>query len=922
MPEPNFRNQTEEELYTFTYVTAITDAIDSGHVTITKDAITSAAKQLNVDLSEKDDTTKLKEAYIKVSMDYLLSRGLIEETKVPGKYSVSRDFVKRKEYGELMFAARCKQQEKDVAKAIAAFVKLAISSHISPLTLIAGALKLSPFEVADIEKSLLTVIGTLENFTDKVNETLQAVREHIVKDILHFESHEPTNTLAKKSFSALSKEVNEEIEKKLKSFNEVEGPTIAKANFSDKRKEEVERNLKKNFEKDPPPRDILKDCAEYAKGVLTGDAYLIYDALLEINDTCNADGKVPINNGPQPKNHIPQMVSIAAVLKELTTELLAGSASRGLLSLSSLLHRGDDSKIKTVRMMTRFANTLVYGADNILTKAVKKISQHEFTQAEYAIRDYNIKESGARERGENFAKIYGSLNVYRAGRAEYVTGAFNAFKMRPDDKMWAMSYMIAGTHATKAGVLYAVTIDGKLGNKEQIAVKHDAELEQNAKKVYEKYAKLSEKIGIDKTLDAMEKDFIGVHHKALEASKKMREEEGLPPLNPKTHFNHIYDNAPVKEFDYIKVVNMTKEEYKTKNLNQVFIDNDAILIEGENTLSLQLLGENHVVTAVVNGQNQAIIMGMADHALEPDYHNRDNACIKASALLIIDLEESMLITAAYRKMYAATFGNQEVGSESAYKWIDVVNTLAETRNYTAYVNWETDEFGFKDKRTGIKVRLTNQEPNVEISDKCMTLVHFAKDVMRSELKNLCEEREIEKEDIEQLYAPLTFNLSPAEKRIAARADPEHKLEALKEITELITDMVSVQSVIDTKQRAEIINKLNTQLDNMDELSMTSEKVSDELKTYRAFELEDHDLAICRSCVPECEREGNNIVAYTSNGERLAINIETYEMEGFDRQNAEMRELKNKLFMALDEISENAGYELEEDMLPDMPEAER
>lgn len=891
--------ETKERLYTFTYAAAILDAASSGNRAWLRESIIEAAKKYDAGLKEETDDLKIKEAYKKAFQEELIARGILEKTNTVGGYKLSDDPQKRNEFGTLMFNVRCKKQEMETIKSVGTLTKAALKTKEGTLNFIATRLHLGPKTIYAIGVGLLTGIRTLQQMDKGVDDILSDVRTRIVKDILHLENkdivrsifenertdegekkHGPEDALEQLQ-SAVCEKMEKEAEKKVKGFMKVEGPTIVEAHFSDKQKEEAKSRSKRVFEnKRNREESIGKQCADFMQDAVFYQVSNMIDAYLEIDKDVNPDGRATLNMEKAgigirsfttwTNYMIPHLISFACGANELVKDFSAGLVSRGALSISTFLHKGFNNRHLTIRATAKFMNMLIYGVDYAASYAAKKIIPvGEFSKAEYDIRHYNIKETDERKRGKNYAKTYSSLNVYRTGRAEYIVGAFRVFHMQPKDCLWAMAYLTAGINATRDGVVYDLPKDGKIDGKEEITENHDKNLEKKASALYEKYEAIALDCGIEAALEKMKDNFIDLHHKAIDKSEKLREQSGLTPLSKIDHLNRMYNNAPVKEASYIRIKEMTKEEYQKEDINKTFESNDAIYIKGEFTGSLQLLGEKRIVVATIDETNRAVSMDVTNKMFCSDSEGRNEFKAKKDTLDIVTEKEQDLLRYDALTAYAATFDDRKSGNKAAIKWLDVAKDLIATNNYVSFID-ESKECGFKDRRTGVELKFTNCEPAVEMTDRCITIKRFAKDILKKELRSICQKHYISEQSIKEV-AELSDHTNIAEKNILTRIDKTNCIRSINEDLKMLEGGLSIEdTLLRIDKRCEVVNDMEMLIGNFDKARAISDNLAREMKKYKALAKTDPILALCKTIEPGCERKGEYITLHLEDGTDFAI----------------------------------------------------
>lgn len=897
---------TKERLYTFTYASAIIDAASAGNMAWLRETVINAAKAYDIDLNETEDRAKTKAAYKKAFQEDLAARGILIKTDTVGGYALSDDPEKRKEFSTLIYNVRCKKKEMELGRATMALVKRALKLKEGTLSFLAKELNLGPKTVQKIAINLLAVIVTFQALDKAKDNVLSEVRSNIARDILQLDDqevvkgifanrdkenellnemteHGPEDVVGEFKFgSEVWKVAVKEAEKRFKEFTKIEGPTVVEAHLSDKHKEKLLNKSKAKFENEKEQNDgIVKRCADFMKDPIFFQAGVMMDAYLDIDKEVNPDGRVTFSVeklGIGTRSAItktgylvPPLVSFANLANELVKDMTLGALSRLQLKLSSIVHKGYDSKSIDVRAVARFANQFLYGIDSVASILAQKIIPvGDFTKAEYDIRHFNIKEVDERKRGENYAKTYASLNIYRAGKAEYIVGAFTVFNMRPRDCLWAMAYLTAGINATKNGVIYDLPKGGKIGNKQEITEHHDKDLDKKTLMLYEKYESLALKIGYEAALQKMKDEFITVHHAAIDKSKKMREGMGLEPLSEISHFNRMYDNAPVKEYDYIRVKDVTKEEYQKNDLNKVFEEYDAIYIKDNYTGALQLNGEKKLVVASLDEQNRAVSMTCTPEIFNLETKEHNDIGKKKDTIEILEDTSKAILRNNALKSYQRTFDNKEVGERAASKWRMVTKDLFNTDGYVAVRDVKSNECGIKDKRTGIELKYTNCEPNVMLNDQCVSIKRFALDVLKAEREAICKTRGISEQDIKDV-ADITNNMTPATRCILMRIDKENRICSINNDLNLLMGGLNVEdTLVNMDKRREVVEHMTKLIGEFDKAEEIVDKLKSEIEQYNKLSKTDPVLALCKTVEPECERRGEFITLKLEDGTEFAM----------------------------------------------------
>ena len=896
---------TKERLYTFTYASAIIDAASAGNMAWFRDAVINAARQYGIDLNETEDHAKTKEAYKKAFQEDLAARGILIKADTVGGYVLSEDPKKRKEFSTLIYNVRCKKKEMELGRATMALVKRALKLKEGTLSFLAKELNLGPKTVQKIAINLLAVIVTFQALGKAKDNVLSEVRSNIARDILKLDDQE----VVKGIFSNLNKEnklLNEitehgpedvvgefkfgsevwkaavkEAGKRFKKFTKIEGPTVVEANLSDRHKEKLLNKSKAKFEKEQKD-GIVERCANFMKDPIFFQAGVMMDAYLDIDKEVNPDGRATFSVeklGIGTRSAItkagyliPPLVSFANLANELVKDMTLGNLSRLQLKLSSIIHKGYDSKSMDVQAIARFANQFLYGIDSVASLLAKKtIPVGDFAKAEYDIRHFNIKEVDERKRGENYAKTYASLNIYRAGKAEYIVGAFTVFNMRPRDCLWAMAYLTAGINATKNGVIYDLPKDGKIGNKQEITERHNKDLDKKALMIYEKYESLALKIGYEAALQKMKVEFITIHHTAIDKSKKMREGIGLEPLSEISHFNRMYDNAPVKEYDYIQVKDVTKEEYQKNDLNKIFEEYDAIYIKDDYTGALQLNGEKKLVVASLDEQNRAVSMACTPEIFNLNSKEHNEIGKKKDTIEILEDTSKAILRGNALEAYQRTFDNKEVGERAAEKWRMVTKDLFKTDGYVAVRDARSNECGIKDKRTGIELKYTNCEPKVMLNDQCVSIKRFALDILKAEREAICKTCGISEQDIKDV-ADITNNMTPATRCILTRIDKENRISSINNDLKLLMGGLNVEdTLVNIDKRREVVSHMTKLIGEFDKAEEIVDKLKSEMEQYNELSKTDPVLALCKTVEPECERRGEFITLKLEDGTEFAMN---------------------------------------------------
>lgn len=370
-------------------------------------------------------------------------------------------------------------------------------------------------------------------------------------------------------------------------------------------------------------------------------------------------------------------------------------------------------------------------------------------------------------------------------------------------------------------------------------------------------------------LEKMKDNFIDLHHKAIDKSEKLREQSGLPPLSKIGHFNRLYDNAPVKEASYIKIKEMTKEEYREEDINKTFESNDAIYLKGEFTGSLQLLGETRIVVATIDETNCAVSMDVTNKMFCPDSEARNELKAKEDTLDLVTEKEQDLLRYDALTAYAATFDDRKSGNKAAIKWLDVAKDIIATDNYVSYID-ESKECGFKDRRTGVELKFTNCEPAVEMTDRCVTMKRFAKDILKEELRSICQKHYISERSIKEI-AELADHADTAEKNILARIDKTNCIRSINEDLKLLEGGLSVEdTILRIDKRCEVVDDMKMLIGNFDKARAISDNLKREMEKYKALAKTDPILALCKTLEPDCEREGEYITMHLEDGTDFAI----------------------------------------------------
>lgn len=944
---------TKERLYTFTYASAVIDAAGSGNMAWLRDSVINAVKAYDIDLTETEDHAKAKEAYKKAFQENLVARGILKRSNTIGGYVLSEDPEKMREFSTLIYNVRCKKKELEVAKGVQKLVKRALKAKEGTLGFIAKELKLGPKTVEKIGEGLLTAIATLQALNKYQDDALSKVRSYVAKDILKLDEPEVVKSIFSNrekedellNGEVIEKEEKEEketksgdvvgefqfgskiwekatkkVEEKVKGFTKVEGSTVADAYLSEEDKEKIIGKAKAEFENEKGQGEgVVKNCASFMQDVILSQADTMMDAYLDIDKEVNPDGRATFNvekmkigarSAATIANSVmPHLISFANVVMDVAKEMTFGRVSRAQLKLSSLLHKGYDKNI-AVRGLSKLGNMLVYGIDSAASFLAKNvIPVCDFTKAEYDIRHFNIKEVDERKRGENYAKTYASLNVYRAGKAEYIVGAFSVFDMRPRDRLWAMAYLTAGINATSNGVAYDLPKNGKIGNKQEITDHHDKKLDKKALALYEKYEGLAVKIGYEAALQKMQDEFITLHHQAIDKSEKMRAHMGLEPLSKISHFNRMYDNAPLKEFDYIKVKDVTKEEYQKSDLNKTFDEYDAVYIRDEYTGALQLDGENKLVVASIDENNRAVTMACTEEIVDLAAKEQHNYTAKKEETIEVfeDLSKTILRNDAL-KTYKRSFENEDVGAKAVEKWRTVTRNLLKTDDYVSVYDVKTKECGLKDKRTGVELKYTNCEPNVMLNDQCVSIKRFARDILNVERENICKTCGISERAVKEV-ADIADNMTSATRNILTRIDKEQRIFAINHDLKLLSGDLNVEdTLVNMDKRRAVIGHMTTLVKEFGKAENIVDDLEAELKKYHELSKTDPVLALCRTMEPECERCGEYITLKLEDGTEFAMNQNGKLAEFCDELNGNICDLQHEFKKLLIE-ARNEGVDL-------------
>ncbi len=938
-------DSTQERMYEFTYAAAIVDAASVGNMAWLRDSIFSAANRYGIDLKETEDSAKTREAYKKAFQEDLVARGILERSNTVGGYVLSKNEQKRKEFGTLMFNVRCTQDELKIAKSTVGLVKRALKLKTGTLSYLAKELQLGPKIVSTIAVHLLAVIATVQALDKSQEDLLSMVRSHIARDILHMDDQEVvrsifSNEASEKGLIGDEKTKNgpEEVlgefkfgtkvweqavkkaQKYVSEFAKVNGPTVMEAHFSGKQKDEALARAERRFEGKNRKQSVAKQCANFMQDISFFQADAMMGAYLEIEKEVDPDRRATFSMekagigvrsvDTRAKYLIPHLISFACVVNELSKDMTIGNTSKLMLSISAFFHKGYNSKSVNVQALSRFANQFVYGIDCVASFLAKRIIPvGEFTQAEYDIRHFNIKEVDERKRGENYAKTYAALNVYRAGKAEYIVGAFDVFKMRPKDCLWAMAYLTAGINATKNGVVYDLPKNEKIDGKKEITEKHDKDLDKKALALYEKYEKIADEIGYEASLREMKDEFITLHHDAIDKSEKMRERAGLQPLCEISHFNKIYDNAPLKEFDYIHVKSMTKEEYQNTDINEIYEKNDAIYIKDGYTGALQVLGEKRIITATLDECNRAVSMDLTSEAVNSLTEERNGENTKRYTLSLIDNAQNHLLINDVLKVYGNTFDSQGAGSKAVEKWMGVVTDLIATDKYVSFVDKATGKCGMKDVRTGVEFEFSNCDPSVGISDQCMTLKRFAVNVLKVERENLCKQCGISEREL-QCVSEVMDCMSPAKRNILSRIDERHCVSSIHKNLLLLNGGMSVKdTLINVDKRCNLVDNLMGFVKDFDKIQLITNELDMEMRNYIELNKTDPILALCKTINPKCERDGKYITLSLDDGKRFSINQTNGKLADFCNElDDQINDLQNVFKQALID-ARNSGIDL-------------
>lgn len=942
--------ETKERQYTFTYASAIIDAASAGNMAWLRDSVMNAAKAYGIDLNETEDHAKTKEAYKKAFQEDLAARGILTKSNTVGGYVLSDDPEKRREFSTLIYNVRCKKKEMELGKAAWVLAKRALKAKEGTLSFLAKELELGPKTVQKIAVGLLTVIATLQALDKYQDSVLSEVRSRVARDVLGLDDqevvksifsnqkkenellndgesevekaeHGPEDVIDEFKFgSKVWEEATKEVNKKIKSFTRIEGPTVTEAHLSEKNKEKLLNKAKTKFENEKEQEDnIVKRCANFMKDPVFIQAGIMMDAYLAIDKEVNPDGRatfsvekmgIGVRSAATRANYIfPPLISLANFTNELAKDLTLGAVSRLQLTLSSIIHKGYNSKSLDVQAVSRFANHLLYGIDGVASFLAKKIIPvGEFTKAEYDIRHFNIKEVDERKRGENYAKAYASLNIYRAGKAEYIVEAFTIFQMRPRDCLWAMAYLTAGINVTKNGIVYDLPKDGKIGNKQKITEHHDKDLDKKALMIYEKYENLASKIGYEGALQKMKDEFIALHHTAINKSEKLREQMGLEPLSKISHFNKMYDNAPLKEFDYIRIKEMTKEEYLKTDLNKVFEGYDAIYLKDDYTSTLQVNYEKTCVVASLDEQNRAVSIACTPEILDLDSEEHNAIEKKEETIQVIEDTSRVILRNDALAVYKETFENKEVGERAANKWRMVTKDLFETNGYVAFYDAATRECGIKDKRTGVELKYTDFEPKVMLNDQCVSIKRFALDILKTERENIFKTCGVSEQTVKDV-ADIANNMTSATRNILTRIDKENRIFSISTDLKLLSGGLNVENTLENlDERCTVVNHMAKLIGEFDKAEEIVDKLKSEMKQYNELSITDPVLALCKTVEPECERRGEFIALKLQDGTEFAMNQNGKLAEFCDELDKNICDLRYTFTQLLIE-ARNSGVDL-------------
>ena len=333
----------------------------------------------------------------------------------------------------------------------------------------------------------------------------------------------------------------------------------------------------------------------------------------------------------------------------------------------------------------------------------------------------------------------------------------------------------------------------------------------------------------------------------------------------------MYDNAPVKEYDYIQVKDVTKEEYQKNDLNKIFEEYDAIYIKDDYTGALQLNGEKKLVVASLDEQNRAVSMACTPEIFNLNSKEHNEIGKKKDTIEILEDTSKAILRGNALEAYQRTFDNKEVGERAAEKWRMVTKDLFKTDGYVAIRDVKNNECGIKDKRTGVELKYTNCEPNVMLNDQCVSIKRFALDILKAEREAICKTCGISEQDIKDV-ADITSNMTPATRCILTRIDKENRIFSIDNDLKLLMGGLNVEdTLVNIDKRREVVSHMTKLIGEFDKAEEIVDKLKSEMEQYNELSKTDPVLALCKTVEPECERRGEFITLKLEDGTEFAMN---------------------------------------------------
>ena len=857
-----------ENMKTYIMACGILQAVQYENIASVEDAVRKIENAYNVNPSLTEKDQKFKESCRKSALSFLEENEIIKEIKI-GKDKVRYEIVEGKEqiYKDLMYKASYRRQNaKNMAHLLRAAEKAkGVGEFMLTCCRVLGVLPATSIKVFG---HLIAVASKASSYAEKLDDAKKKVvkraAEEVAKEV--YDNADRADDV-KKTGKNVKTLIGKAADKILDQENCAPTDTIQEAHFTKRLNKIVLNEYESALNEHPERRKGLMELAESYSFIRDGRQEDLFSAYEDIDKIIRPDGpritRDDISKEARDETKFklgdidPLLGSISSMPGYLWNEFLHINKSISLLHKISFLkdHKEMLPERAYVWLYERLIRKESIHYEKIIQK--KSVKGNKFDKAQVEISHFNAQNEDARARGENFANEYAGLNLYRCGKSKFLVSSMHYFRMNTIDRIWAVSYMIAGMQETIHGIRY-------MGRSEDAnGIFHGKEkLREEAERIFNAYTNGKSIRELPHIAETIEKDLVKEHAAMVNRIAEKRKERGFTELQEITHLNPVFDNpADPGGKDHEEIEYVTPEEFEDLNISKLYEskEKDGFMIAEEGYRGLFLFEEDQGIVASIDEYKNATGMRLTKDTLQR--YNEAKPGIKKG----YNQEKETLMYNSASRLVGSNIQNKEKSDKYRIEWNAFVQDCAENHyKMERHCTPVGPQLDIIDEETNVRMTIPEHDPkNGYESD---VVKRFASEIGRAEYRNLLTSLNIREEEMEKCLI-CKNNLSDINKKIFEVSDRNGKIDRVINARHALLENTDTKKIIKKETRAKLIGNFSMELNDhgFQEMKEIKETYEEKKEAYHALFDKDPVLAYCRITMPECERENGLLMVKTEDG---------------------------------------------------------